>query len=537
MNKILPLVLIFPLFFFTEAISAGEFLYEPPTNFSLDVKDVALHHPVTTKQVAAQLYFDQGMSFLYGFNQEASFWSFLKASQQDPQMSMAYWGMAIALGDDINTKVSNEQIRKAWEYIQKAKELSSNSPQVEKDYIQALSTRYSKDYTDRAQLAQRYSDSMRELVKKYPDDPDAGVLYAASIMTMSPWNQWDASGNPNIGTLETIEVLESVLSEAPNHVGANHYYIHVIEDSKHPERALISAQRLSNLNSALGHIIHMGSHIYLRTGNYHESTQVNEEALAADQEYIRNYGMYGSYPVHYYTHSILYGIRSLLMESRFHEAQLLSQLLQKVYNPIFEMMSDMEYYASTELFTLILMKRWRDVLRIQPPSEKMKLTLALWRYGRAMAYTKIGIEEKALEEKQYFKKLLAADGSNNILRIAALFLDAAIAESNNDSSKVIQSLKEAILIQEKEDNQGAVDWFFPARNYLGMYLLKNDRPIEAEAFFRQDLKVHPRYGQALFRLRESLIAQQRLYDAFWVNNELEAAWKFSDFSYKNPLSF
>jgi hypothetical protein len=536
MGKYFFFLSILPLFLLTGTLSSEEFIYAPPPNFSIDVKNIALHHPVSTKQISAQLYFDQGLTFYYAFNNEAAFWSFLKASEQDPQLAMAYWGLALALGGDINTQISDKQSKKALEYVQKAKELSIDSSDVEKNYIQALYKRY--ELNNHTQLAQQYSHAMGELVKKYPDDPDAGVLYAANLMSMNLWNQWDVNGNPNKGTLEVIAALDAVLRKTPNHIGANHYYIHVIEDSNEAERGLINAERLSRLLPASGYLVHMGSSIYLRIGNYHESTRVSELAIAADQAYIRKYGMYGSYPTHYYTHNLLFYIRSLLMEARFHEALLASQFLQTIYNPYFETMPEVEYYASTEVFTLISMRNWRALLSLAPPPEKMSLTFALWNYGRAYAYTKMGVEEKALEENRNFQKRVSAyNQPNDILKMAELFLDAAFAESKNDSSKVIQLLKEAIEIQDKLGNQGPSDWFFSARCDLGLFLLKNKSPIEAETIFRQDLKIHPRYGSALFGLRESLKLQDRNYEADWVDNELEKAWEYSDYSFHTTLPF
>ena len=223
----------------TASLLGDEFSYEPPKNFTLNPKFIGLHHPVTTNQILAQLYFDQGLTFIYAFNHEAAYWSFFKASEADPDMAMAYWGMAQALGTNINLEITPERAKKAYDLIQKGKMLMPHSSEVEQDYIQALAQRYSNDpKADGYNLAHKYSQAMQLLSKKYPDDLDAAVLFAESILNLNPWNQWGIEGKPHERTIDAVKKLESVLSKDPEHLGANHYYIHAIEASPHPERAL-----------------------------------------------------------------------------------------------------------------------------------------------------------------------------------------------------------------------------------------------------------------------------------------------------------
>lgn len=230
------------------SLGADEFPFEPPQNFILQPKYIGLHHPVTTQQVMAQLYFDQGLTFVYAFNHDAAYWSFLRASQVDPNMPMAYWGMALALGTNINMEITPKRSQVAYDAIQKALRLASQGPKSEQDYIRALAQRYSNDpQADPKQLASAYSQAMRELSNQYPDDLDAANLFAESLLDLDPWNQWTLEGAPRPGTLEAVEKLESVLKRDPQNLGANHYYIHVMEASSYPERALMSAKRLGKL--------------------------------------------------------------------------------------------------------------------------------------------------------------------------------------------------------------------------------------------------------------------------------------------------
>lgn len=277
---------------------ADEFPWMPPKSFVFNPKYVAIHHPVQTNQNLAQLYFDQGLTFIYAFNHDAAYWSFLRASEVDPNMAMAYWGMALAIGPNINMEINSERVKKAYEIIQKAIQKSSNGPEVEKDYIQALAQRYSSDSNaDKKMLAVNYSQAMKKLSSKYPDDPDAAVLYAESLLDVNPWDQWSKDGKPLAGTMEAVRTLQSVLNKLPNHLGANHYFIHAVEASPHPEIALMSAERLKTLLPSSGHILHMSSHIYLLVGDYAQAVRSNLAAVAADREYIKEYGMDGIYPL------------------------------------------------------------------------------------------------------------------------------------------------------------------------------------------------------------------------------------------------
>jgi tetratricopeptide (TPR) repeat protein len=211
-----------------------------------------------TSNADAQRFFDQGFSLVFAFNHEEAARSFQRASELDPASPMPFWGLAWALGPNYNLDIDDPRARQALEAIDKAKGLSANAPQVEKDYVAAMAVRYAADLkADRAALARRYSEMMGELMRKYPDDLDAATLYAESLMNLHPWKLWTLDGTAGEDTPRILEVLESVLRRAPNHAGANHYYIHSVEASRAPERALPSAERLKTLAPAAGHLAHM----------------------------------------------------------------------------------------------------------------------------------------------------------------------------------------------------------------------------------------------------------------------------------------
>lgn len=514
------------------------FPFHPSRAITLEPSDILVSHPVTTQNRQAQLFFDQGLTLYYAFNHDASFWSFQKAAEIDPNMAMAYWGMALAIGPNINMKITPAREDSAYKEIQKALKLVDLVSENEKDYIQALALRYSADpKADKAKMSQNYSDAMKALMKKYPDDLDASVLYAESGMDLNPWNQWTTTGEPLGNTLEIISVLETVLKREPNNLGANHFYIHVIESSNHPERGLMSAYRLINISPTLGHLLHMPAHIFILVGDYHLASLCNEEAIASDKAYIKQYGLEGMYPVHYLSHNFYFLSRSYSMEGRFKDAFRVAEELKAFYEPDFEEDPDLAYYISTSLFTLMRFHQWEDIIALGAPNPKMKVTTILWHFGRAMAFTALGNQEKADEEKRIFlegKSNLPSDviyGYNKagkILLIAQYMLDAKTAEMQKKPSDAIDYLERAIGVQDTLHYNEPPDWFFSVRESLGGMLLREKRFTEAERVFRDDLAKHPRNGRSLFGLMESLKAQARSTDADWVERAYKQAWRYSD---------
>lgn len=527
------------LIFLTQlnVLHADEFPWTPPKNFTFKPSYVAVHHPVATQQKLAQLYFDQGLTFLYAFNHDAAYWSFLKASEVDHDMPMAYWGMALVIGSNINMETSPERAKAAYELVQKAMQKASNGLEVEKDYIQALAQRYSLDpKIDNKMLAANYSQAMQKLSQKYMDDPDAAVLYAESLLDVSPWDQWDKDGKPLPGTEAAIQSLQSVLQRNPNHLGANHYYIHVIEASLHPEIALMSAERLKTLLPSSGHILHMPSHIYLLVGDYAQAVQSNIEAIAADRQYIKEYGLDGIYPLHYLSHNLFFITRAYTLEGRYEDAKQTADELVAFYAPHFQKMKELEYYLTSPLTVLITFNRWKEILDLPVPKENMQMMTALWHFGRSLAFANLGNKEQASHEQSLFlerKKQIEPNlafgynRSNQILDIAELSLDAKIAETRGNLDQAIDFLQNAVSIQDSLKYNEPPDWFYPIRETLGGLFLRMQKPKEAEEVLRQELNRHPQNGRALFGLRESLKAQSKIVDSYWVDKEFQKAWQYS----------
>lgn len=538
--KILAPIICLLVLSFTLKIQSHEFLYNPPKPITLMKGLGNLNHPVTTKNPEAQRFFDQGFTLIYAFNHEAAYWSFQRAAELDPDMAMAYWGMALALGPNINMDITPDREKKAYELIQKALKLSSPITENEKDYIKALSARYSNaSNPDLKQLGIDYNKAMGDVVKKYPYDLDAATLYAESSLDLNPWHQWSTMGEPLKGTLEIVSLLEDALKWDPDHLGLNHYYIHAIEASKHPERALMSAQRLRKMLPASGHILHMPAHIYLLVGDYNTAVESNLEAIKADQAYIDQFGMEGIYPVHYLTHNMYFLSRAYALEGRFEDALKAAEQLRKFYTPHFSSMPQLEYYETSPMFILLRFHRWKDLLNLSAPSEKMTVSKVLWHFGRAMAYSALGDIQNAENERKMFMEgkekipLSTTYGYNkaeSIFSIAEYQLNAKMDEMKGENSKAIAWLRKAIDVQDQLYYNEPPDWYFPIRESLGGLLFRNKLYLEAEVVFRGDLEKHPRNGRALFGLWKSLEAQSKLTDAFWIKNQFDQAWKYSDTS-------
>ena len=268
---------------------------EPPPRLMSGLGDV--HHPVSTKNKQAQDFFDQGLKFVYGFNHDEARRSFQEAARLDPKLAMAWWGVALTLGPNYNLPVDQENEKAGYEAVQKALSLATNASEPERAYINALVVRYTNDpKTDLHQLDRTYADAMGKLANRYPDDLDAATLYAESIMNLNPWKLWTPDGKAAPGTDEIVAVLESVLKRDPNHLGANHYYIHAMEASPNPERAMASADRLAQLAPAAGHLVHMPAHIYSRTGDHFAAAKANESAAEADRKFLAETHQSGVYP-------------------------------------------------------------------------------------------------------------------------------------------------------------------------------------------------------------------------------------------------
>jgi tetratricopeptide (TPR) repeat protein len=500
-----------------------------------------LHHTISTKNPKAQHFFDQGLTLVYAFNHEEAVRAFRRAAELDPQSAMSFWGIALALGPCINLDVDPPHEKAAYEAVQKALLLAPSATERERAYIQALSKRYSSDpNVDLKKLDAPYANAMRDLHKQYPDDLDAATLYAESLMDLHPWKQWTLDGRPTEGTEEIITVLESVLRRDPNHLGANHYYIHATESSPHPEWALASAKRLETLAPGAGHLVHMPAHTYMRVGDYAAAAHSNALATDADRAYFRESNTSGSmYDMMYYCHNLHFLAASYSMDGDFAHAKQAADEVAARAAPMLHDMPRAETYVPYPIFMLVRFHRWDEVLALPAPNPGTAMTSAFWHFARGSAFASKGKIADAETERQILataRKETPADvefsfyfnKAQTFLELAENILDARIAAAKDDHARAIQYWGKAVEIEDGLNYGEPPEWFYPVRESLGGALLLYGQPKRAEAVFRADLAQNPRNPRSLFGLLRSLEAQKEMSGLEEVRKELQAARRNAD---------
>lgn len=497
-----------------------------------------LHHPVSTKNAEAQKYFDQGLALIFAFNHDEAAGSFQHAAQLDANLAMAYWGIALANGQNYNLGPLPDREKAAYEAIQKALPLVATVPENERDYINALAKRYSPDpKADYQKLGVDYKNAMSELVKKYPDDLDAATLYAESCMNLRPWKLYTQDGRPEAGTIEIVAVLESVLKRNPDHIGANHYYIHAVEASQSPERALASAYRLKTLAPAAGHLVHMPAHIHMRIGDYENAAAANAQGAEADRAYIQARGPQGFYPMMYYNHNVHFFAIARAFEGNYADARKAADELVAFAMPMVKEMAMLDAFTPTNTLILVRFHKWDEIAKQPEPDKSIRYTNLIWHFAQGMANTATGKVEKAESELKTIREIIkntpadASLGLNDtakVMSIAENFLAGKLALAKKDNRAAIEFFKKGIAAEDALNYTEPSDWYIPVRESLGAALMRNKEYGEAEKVFREDLQKNPRNGRSLFGLLESLKAQNKTIAAQFVQREFETAWKNAD---------
>lgn len=497
-----------------------------------------LHHPVSTRNTQAQQFFDQGLRLIYAFNHDEAARSFKRATELDPKLAMAYWGIAEAVGPNYNDPASEDRFKQAHEAIQKAVDLATSASPSEQDYIQAMAKRFPADpKSDLKKAAEEYRDAMRDVVKKYPDDLDAATLFAESAMNLHPWGLWHVDGSPEEGTEEIISTLEAVLKRDPNHLGAVHYYIHAVEASPSPQRALAGADRLAALAPAAGHIVHMPAHIYIRTGDYQAAVKTNQDAANADRTYIKSSGAQGLYPAMYYSHNLHFIASAASMNGDYAEATRAANMLAAHVGPMVKDMPPLEAFMTIPMAVNVRFQKWDEILRTPQPAADRQVTTTYWHFARGMALAGTGKMAEAEKERNALSAIADAtpadaifampfnNKTKDILKIATNVLGAKIDLAKKNNADAVAKLREAVTVQDSLRYGEPPDWFSPVREMLGAALLMGGNNAEAEKVFREDLDRNPRNPRSLFGLQQALKAQGRTYDAGLVEGQFRRSWK------------
>lgn len=499
------------------------------------------HRPVTTASKEAQAYFDQGLRLAYGFNHDEAARSFARATQLDPTCAMCFWGVALVLGPNYNVPMLPDRAAVAWEGVRKAQALASRVTPVEQALIGALARRYGgpepRTPEQMKPFDEAYAAAMRDVARRFPEDLDVQVLFAESLMDLNPWKLWTLDGEPAPGTEEIVSRLEAVLAREPNHPGANHYYIHAVEASNHPERALPSARRLPGLMPGAGHLVHMPAHIYQRVGMYAEASESNRRAIQADEAYLREVKPLGYYPM-YVAHNWGFLAFSASMEGRAEETLRAARASASALPAeMLEMMPGMDFFVSEPLLAMVRFGR-HDALLAEPrPDAKFPVHLGLWLHAHGLALAARGRFDEARADHAELVKLAAGipadvkagnNSARDVLRVAGLVLEASLAERQGRPDALARwaaAVKAADGLAYSEPS----DWFYPVRHYQGAALLDAKRWRDAEAVYREDLRRNPGNGWALFGLARALEGQGRSAEAARVRQQFDKAWANADF--------
>jgi tetratricopeptide (TPR) repeat protein len=500
----------------------------------------SLHRPITTSSAEAQTYFDQGLRLAYGFNHDEAARSFARAAELDPSCAMCFWGVALTLGPNYNVPMLPERTHTMWQALGLARARASNATAVEKALIDALAHRYKGPEPIVAGEQQRYNvayaDAMRDTAHRFPDDLDVQVLFAESLMDVNPWKLWSPDGEPAPGTLEITDTLELVLARAPDHPGANHYYIHAVEASSRPDKALPSAQRLAGLMPGAGHIVHMPAHIYQRVGRYAEASDHNRRAVQVDETYLRRTTPPGYYPF-YVGHNYGFLAYSSSMEGRAGESLTASRESAKAIPMALVCgMPGFDFFIAEPLLVMVRFGRWNELLVEPRPAEKHQVQSGLWLHAHGMALASLGRTDEASADLEALRKLRSdvppelpanLNPAPHVLDVAVAMLAARIAEKQGQLTDAIRLYSEAVAFEDRLSYAEPADWFYPTRHFLGAALLDAKRPAEAETVYRLDIEKHPRNGWALFGLWKSLEAQHKP-DAPQARADFESAWSHAD---------
>lgn len=498
------------------------------------------HRKITTASDAAQAYFDQGLVWAYAFNHDEAIRLFREAARHDPQCAMAWWGIALCYGPHINRPlVPPEHSRQAWSALQKAIGLKAEASPLERELIDALATRYSDPPPeDRAALNQAYADAMCGVWEHHSADADVGTLCAEALMNLRPWGLWATDGQPQPGTERIEAMLSQVLKLAPDHPGANHLYIHVIEPSPHPERATAAADRLRNLVPAASHLVHMPSHIDVLTGRWAQASRQNELAIEADARYRKLSPRQDFYHVYMMHNHHMLAFASMMEGRREVALRAARQLIDSVP----------EEYAAREpglvdpylAVAYDVMKRfgmWEEILREPAPAAHMPITTAMWRFTRGLAFAAQGQVAAAEREHVAFREaamrvpedaLLAINPARQMLEIADGMLRAEIDFRRGEVDSAVAALRRAAEQEDALLYMEPPEWIQPVRHTLGAFLLEAGRFEEAEAVYREDLAKWPNNGWSLYGLGRSLRGQGDLQQAQAVEAEFRQAWSRAD---------
>ena len=497
------------------------------------------HMAVTTDVPKAQAFFDQGLRLLYAFNHEEARRAFREAARRDPSLSMAHWGIALTLAPNLNAPMTPEQGRGAIDAIQQARRTAHLASGRERALIDALAARFAVDpASPRPPLDRAYADAMARIAETHPDDPNVATLYADAVMNTMPWDYWQKDGSPKPETAVVSGVLERAIAANPDHAGAHHYYVHLLEASDTPERAEASADRLGSLMPAAGHMVHMPAHIYLRVGRYADAAEANVRAIAADEDYLAQCQAQGLYPVSYYPHNLHFLWAAATLEGRSAVAiDAARQVAAKVPHHHAGALAWTADFPVTPWLAYARFGRWQEMLTEPRPPASEPYATGIWHYARGLAFIARRQTARAEGELAALTALLDHEAFRTTLKDSPLLINLQIASRlvrgelaarAHRLDEAIQIVSEAVALEDSIPYNEPPVWHQSTRHVLGALLLEAGRAREAEAAYRHDLKRFRDNGWSLFGLWQSLEAEGRSGEAQEVRARFEKAWARAD---------
>ncbi|MGH7499791.1 MAG: tetratricopeptide repeat protein [Gemmatimonadales bacterium] len=498
------------------------------------------HMAITAASPVAQQYFDQGIRLTYGFNHDEAIKSFKEGIRIDSACAMCWWGIANALGPNINLPMDTSAMRPAYEASQQALRLAGKVTPRERAYIEAQVRRYGPTpVADRSSLDSAYTRAMGAVSTRFPADDDAATLFAESMMDLRPWHYWTNSGRPMApSSVQQVEVLERVVMRNPNHPGACHFYIHAVEASNDAQRALPCATRLQTLVPGAGHLVHMPTHIYMRLGMWDLAVEHNEHAVAVDERFIRDRHPSGIYPMGYYPHNLDVMLSALSMLGRGSDAIATARKISGIvpYAAALQV-PPLESFAIKPLYTLARFGRWDEILKEPAPPAGLRYANGVWHYTRGLALAAREQYDSASVEHDSVAAIASTispdvpaslNPAKAILAIAERHLSGDIAARQGKRDEAMSDLKAGIALEDELTYDEPAGWYLPLRQPLGALLVVAGRPKDAEREYRQDLLRFPHNGWSLRGLESSLRAQKRTREADAVAAELKKVWSRAD---------
>lgn len=474
-----------------------------------------LSFKVGTLDAKAQAYFDQGIRWAFAFNHAEAQRAFQAAQKADPKLAMAWWGESWVLGPNINAPMMPEAMAPALAALAKATTLAPGAPAKDRAMIAALQKRYSADpKAERPALDAAFADAMKSVAEKFPGDDTVLTIYAESLMDTQPWDYWEAAGTkPKGRAAEMLRALETVLARNPDHPGANHLYIHAVEASTKPDRALPNAQRLAALMPGAGHIVHMPAHIYYRVGMYKESLEINKRAMAVDEQYFGTSPSDPMYRSAYYPHNIHFVLVSAQMGGDGPTAiDAAGKLDASLPDEVIAKFAALEPIKAAPYLAHAIFSTPDAILALKTPPNEQVLVSALAHYSRALAFAAkqdaAGSQREidaiaAIEKNADFKPYTDwAVPGKEIVQTASLVARARLADAQGDVAGAAQAYQEAIAIEDAFAYMEPPYWYYPIRQSLGSIYLRQGKLDAAEKAFRDSLARVRSNGWALAGLAE-----------------------------------